>query len=281
MGPNRLRFDFTHPEAVKKDELRKVEVLVNEQIQKATDVCPEVMTKEEAIDKGAKALFGEKYGKTVRTIDIPGFSLELCGGTHVSNTADIGYFKVISESSLSSGVRRIEALTNAGAFQYLDEKIAAFEEVEALLKVKGAEAPKRVEQLFGEIQSKTKEIKSLKDKVQTASSQDLFKGTKQTKSGQEYLHITPPADADLRKLGDLFIDKFPKGVVLITLERGDKAQVLLKTFKGNDQVNCQELFKVKMKELEGKGGGKPDMAQGSVPKGNLQKFVDSVESILF
>lgn len=278
VGPNRLRFDFTHPEAVTKDQLREVENLVNLEIKKQTMVIPKVMAKDDAMKLGAMALFGEKYGEEVRVVEIPGFSVELCGGTHVSNTSEIGYFKVLSESSLAAGVRRIEAVTNAGAFEFVDEKLATLEQLEVMLKAKGNTLLQKTAQLQESLHESNKEIKALKEKLQSLQAQNLFDEVTPLNEGQVFKHIEASEDDDIRKLGDLFLDKHPKGVVLITAKKGARAAVLLKTFKGNNVIKCSDILKDALSKFGAKGGGKPDMAQGSLPLENLLELSEVIKS---
>ena len=136
VSDDRLRFDFTHPEKLTDDSIREVELQVNNQIRKSTSVSADLMGKDEALKKGALALFGEKYDSEVRVISVEGYSTELCGGTHVKNTSEIGVFKIISESSLASGVRRIEACTGEGAFDYFESKLDVLSEIEKLYQQK-------------------------------------------------------------------------------------------------------------------------------------------------
>ena len=276
VGADRLRFDFTHPEGLKASELKKVEQLVNQQIQKAVGVHPEEMTKDEAMEKGATALFGEKYGDTVRVVDVPGFSKELCGGTHVHNTNDIGVFKIVSEASLSAGIRRIEAVTSEGAIAYTDSKLETLGSVESLMSAKGELLVNKLEQLLKDLNSKNKEIKSLKEQIQSAKSKDLFTNVEELSNGTSFKIIEADESADIRKLGDLFMDKFPKGVAVITSPKGDKTAVLLKTFKGNKDFNCSIISKEVFNALEGRGGGKPDMAQGSIPTNKASELASLI-----
>jgi alanyl-tRNA synthetase len=276
VGPERLRFDFTHPEAMTKEQISEVEALVNEQVKQQTDVAPKIMAKDEAMKMGAMALFGEKYGSQVRVIDIPGFSVELCGGTHVQNTSDIGYFKILSEASLASGVRRIEAVTNSGAYEYVDEKLATLEKLEALFNSKGDLLLKNAKNLQDNLSGANKEIKSLKDKLQTISAQSMFDGVQNISNDLVFKHIELDSEDDMRKVGDLFIDKFKNGVCLITQAKGDKLGVILKTFKNNKSLNCSNILKESMNKFSGRGGGKPDMAQGSVDLNKKNEFVQDV-----
>jgi alanyl-tRNA synthetase len=276
VGPSRLRFDFTHPESVTKDQLTEAQKLVNEHINKKIQVSSKVMTKVQALELGATALFGEKYGNEVRVINVAGFSVELCGGTHVSNTSDIGYFKILSEGSLASGVRRIEAVTNVGAFQFIDERLAMLEEIETSLNVKGDRVLTKLDQIHKSLNDNNKVIKGLKDKLQSMNAQSMFDGVTELKEEMVFKHIEAGQDDDIRKLGDLFIDKFPKGVVLVTSSKGDKVSVLLKTFKGNSIYKCSDILRETATPFGGRGGGKPDMAQGSVDSSQLVQFVNAV-----
>ena len=278
VGPNRLRFDFTHPEALKQDEIQKVENLINQKIRESILVTPELMSKDDAINKGAMALFGEKYGDEVRVIDIPGFSVELCGGTHVRNTEEIGHFKILTESSLASGVRRIEACTSEGVIDYLEEKSSIFSQLESLLGIKGEKVLKTVNELKKEITVKNKELAALRDQVQSLASKSKFDGTKKLENGMDFKLINASPDEDIRKLGDLFIDKYNNGLAVIIQNKGEKISVLFKSFKGVSAVNCSNLLKEIFGELGGRGGGKPDMAQGSLDASKKEDLISLVES---
>ena len=241
-------------------------------------VTPELMSKDEAINKGAMALFGEKYGDEVRVIDIPGFSVELCGGTHVRNTEEIGHFKILTESSLASGVRRIEACTSEGVIDYLEEKSSIFTQLENLLGIKGEKVLKTVNDLRTEITQKNKELAVLKDQVQSLASKSKFDGARKLENGMDFKLIDASPDEDIRKLGDLFIDKYNNGLAIIIQNKGEKISVLFKSFKGVSAINCSNLLKEIFGELGGRGGGKPDMAQGSLDaskKGDLISIIEN------
>jgi alanyl-tRNA synthetase len=276
VGPSRLRFDFTHPESLKKEELNQIEQLVNNQIKKQVPVNHQVMSKDKAVKLGAMALFGEKYGDLVRVIDIANFSVELCGGTHVKNTSEIGYFKILSESSLAAGVRRIEAVSNLGAYQYVDSKLLVLDQIEACFSAKGDILLTKLNQLQENLLQSTKTIKILKENIQTTEAQNLFDDVHKIKHDQDFKHIEANADDDIRKIGDLFIDKFPKGVVLVSAIKGPKAAILLKTFRGNKYLKCSDLLRESMIAFGGKGGGKPDMAQGSVDSDKYKNFISDL-----
>ncbi len=166
VGPDRLRFDFTHSEALKPEEIAKVEELVNSAVASALPVTAAHMTKDEATKKGAMALFGEKYGDRVRVLTMGSFSCELCGGTHVSNTGEIGLFKIIVETSLASGIRRIEAITSTNAIDYLLHRSKVLSEVEKNFAVKEEKVLDKISALFADVKDKNKQIEMLNDKLQ-------------------------------------------------------------------------------------------------------------------
>ena len=176
-----------------------------------------------------------------------------------------------------TGVRRIEAVTSNGAFEYCDRKLRVLEKLETSFSAKDDVLLAKVAQLQESLQSQNKEIRELKDKLQSFSAQNLLENTKSLKNGTPYKHIEASAEDDIRKLGDLFIDKYPNGLVLITQKRGDKLGVLLKTFKKNKDINCSDLVKEIFNALGGKGGGKPDMAQGSVELNQGSEFVKQIQ----
>ncbi len=277
VGPERLRFDFTHPEQVTKDQLKEVEKIINTQINKKISVHPKTMKKDEAMKLGAMALFGEKYGDIVRVIDIPNFSVELCGGTHVSNTSEISYFKILNEGSLSTGVRRIEALTNKGAFDLVSTKVSQLEELELELNTKGDKLFEKIKKMKEEISAANKEIKSLKDKIQTLNAKDMFDSVTTLSDGTKYTYIQAGPEDDIRKLGDLFMDKYPKGLVSITSSKGDKCMILIKTFDGNNSIDCSKILREIVTPFGGKGGGKKFMAQGSAPSSSLKNISSQLD----
>jgi alanyl-tRNA synthetase len=275
---DRLRFDFTQPEAMSLAEVQQVEDLVNREIQLSNKVESEVMKKDDAVKKGAQALFGEKYGENVRVIEMGPFSLELCGGIHVKNTSDIGLFKIISESSLSSGVRRIEALTSAGAFDYLRERSNTLSQIELSIAAKGEQVVSRIDALQSEIKTKQKEISKLNDKLNSAQSGELFDNTKKLDNGVD-LTIAQTSSKDLRSLSDNYVDKFPKGILFLYSVEKQNLRFLLRTNKSNKSINCNIILKDALPLIEGRGGGRPDMAQGSGAKASeLPQFLTKLEA---
>lgn len=277
---DRLRFDFTHTEGLTKKEIKETEDIVNEVIAQAIKVDAKVMTKDEAEKIGAVALFGEKYGDSVRVVKIGDFSLEFCGGTHTQNTSSIRHFSIISEASLSTGIRRIEAQTGSISLNRLSERSTILNKLESLLNAKNSKTVERLESLFDDIKAKNREIKELSDKIRSNNSKEIFANPEHLKDNLVFKAVTVAEGNDLRKLSDLFVDKHPYGIVLITMERKGKFAALLRRGKSVDNVNCSDILRTGLKALNGKGGGKPDMAQGSGDIGNTENFVTIIKNEL-
>jgi alanyl-tRNA synthetase len=282
VGPDRLRFDFTHSEALKQDEIFKVEDLVNEAIHQALKVSADQMTKDEATKKGAMALFGEKYGDKVRVLTMGHFSCELCGGTHVSNTNEIGLFKIIIETSLASGIRRIEAITSTTAIEYLNLRSKILSDLEKELSVKEARVIEKVLNLQNELKDKNKAIETLNDKIQQFESQNLFDNKAPIKNNL-YLTVSksPSADANnMRKLSDIYVDKNPQGVLVLYSIENEKLSLILKTAKSNSSIDCSSIIKESLPLFSGRGGGKADMAQASGEASKLQDVLHFIKEKL-
>ncbi len=282
VGPDRLRFDFTHSEALKPEEITKVEELVNNAVLSSLPVNAAQMTKDEATKKGAMALFGEKYGDRVRVLTMGDFSCELCGGTHVHNTKEIGLFKILIETSLASGVRRIEAITSTNAIDYLLNRSKILTEVEKAFAVKEERVLEKLSALQADVKDKVKQIENLNDKLQVFESQNLFNSVLPVKDG---LTLTvakaPSADqSNMRKLGDIFVDKFPKGVLFLYTVDADKVSFIMKTNRTNASVDCSAVLKQVMPIVNGRGGGKPDNAQGSGDASKTQELIKAIEGLL-
>ncbi len=282
VGPDRLRFDFTHSEALKPEEITKVEELVNNAVLSSLPVNAAQMTKDEATKKGAMALFGEKYGDRVRVLTMGDFSCELCGGTHVHNTKEIGLFKILIETSLASGVRRIEAITSTNAIDYLLNRSKILTEVEKAFAVKEERVLEKLSALQADVKDKVKQIENLNDKLQVFESQNLFNSVLPVKDG---LTLTvakaPSADqSNMRKLGDIFVDKFPKGVLFLYAVDADKVSFIMKTNRTNASVDCSAVLKQVMPIVNGRGGGKPDNAQGSGDASKTQELIKAIEGLL-
>lgn len=276
---DRLRFDFTHHQAVTAAELKKVEDLVNAQIQLATDVESAEMSMDQAVAKGALALFGEKYGDKVRVLRMGEFSTELCGGTHVSNTGEIGLFKILLETSLSAGVRRIEATTSETAIAYLNERSEYLKQIESLTNVKGAKAVERIETVYSELKEAGKEITALQDRLQALQSKDLFKAGEKV-GALNFVAAHAPEDADFKKLADLFAEKNQNSVLVLYGAKGDKLQVLVRATSDVKNVDCNQLLKAGLAPINGRGGGRKEMAQGSGDNSDVTPVIAAIKQAL-
>lgn len=281
VGPDRLRFDFTHSEALKPSEIQQVEELVNASIARRLPVNADVMTKDEATKKGAMALFGEKYGDKVRVLTMGDFSCELCGGTHVSNTGDIGAFKIVVETSLASGIRRIEAISSTTAMEWLLKRSSLLAELEKDFGAKEEKVLEKISALQAENKAKAKTIEQLQEQAMAASVSSLFKVSGKTHGRDFYLADASSQDVTgLKKLADLFNDKFPHGVALITHKEGDRLTVVLKAPRDAKEIDCGKILKETLPTMDGRGGGKPDMAQGSGLSVKSQDFMNAVKKVL-
>jgi alanyl-tRNA synthetase len=280
VGPDRLRFDFTHPEALKPNEILHVEELVNEAISKQLPVEAALMSKDQATRKGAMALFGEKYGEQVRVLTMGDFSCELCGGTHVANTGDIGSFKIVVETSLASGIRRIEALTSTTAMKWLIHRSSILSEIEREFGAKEEKAVEKITALQQELKAKSKQIDELKEKALAGDMDNLFKLDAKSSSLELYLADISRLDSShLKKLADLFSDKHPNAMAVIYHTESDKTSVLLKAPR-NSTINCGHLLKNHLPLMDGRGGGKPEMAQGSGNSSKLNLFLKALKDEL-
>ena len=279
---DRLRFDFTHTDALTEQQVLKTEQLVNQKISESLSVTASIMNKDEANQKGAMALFGEKYGDEVRVLEMGDFSVELCGGTHVSNTNEIGSFLIINESSLSSGVRRIEALVGESAFNYLQQRSKVLTKLERSLSAKEDGVIKKVENLQSDLKAKSKEIKSLNDQIQASKGKELFNDIKDI--GKDFgliiVNLKDGSPKEFRTLTDKFVDSNDKDVALIYTIESNKFSYILRTHKNNKNINCSNIIKEAQTIVSGRGGGRPDMAQGSGETTDPKIFLEKVESLL-
>jgi len=279
--PERLRFDFTHFSALSRQELKEIEAIVNEKVRADLPVETQVLTQEEAISLGAMALFGEKYGELVRVVTIPDFSMELCGGTHLERTGQIGLFKIISESSVASGIRRIEAVTGARAVKAVQEMEDELLDIASRLKCPVNAVVKKVDTLNQRIKELERELKAretggaIKDVKGLVDKAEEVSGVKLVSSKVEGLDA-----AALRELGDRIRDRLDKGVVILGSSKNGKAMLLVMATKNiTDSINASELIRAISKEIKGGGGGRPDMAQagGKDPSGIERAIKKGVE----
>ncbi|MEG3270348.1 alanine--tRNA ligase [Streptococcus suis] len=272
-----LRFDFTHFEAVTAEELRRIEEEVNEQIWNAIPVVTVETDIDTAKEMGAMALFGEKYGKEVRVVTIGDYSVELCGGTHVSNTAEIGIFKILKEEGIGSGTRRIIAVTGREAFLAYRDQEDALKEVAATIKSPQIkEVPNKVESLAQQVRDLQKENAALKEKAAAAAAGDVFKEVKDANGIRYIASQVQVSDAGaLRTFADSWKQKDYSDVLVLVAAIGDKVNVLVAS-KSND-VHAGNLIKVLAPIVAGRGGGKPDMAMaGGSDASAIQTLLNSV-----
>ena len=269
---DRLRFDFTHFSALTRDEISRVEAIVNEEIAKSLPVHTDIMTVEEAKKTGAMALFGEKYGDSVRVVTMGDFSKELCGGTHVSNTGSIMVLKIVSETGVAAGVRRIEALTAAGVFSYYSELEDELNHAAKTAKTEPVNLAKRIETLQDEIKALQSENEKLKNKLAKDALGDVMDQVTEIKGVKLLAAKVPDVDMNgLRNLGDQLKDKLGDGVVILASAKDDKVNLIAMATdnamaKG---AHAGNLIKELAVLVGGGGGGRPNMAQagGKNPAG--------------
>lgn len=272
-----LRFDFTHFEAVTAEELRRIEEEVNEQIWNAIPVVTVETDIDTAKEMGAMALFGEKYGKEVRVVTIGGYSIELCGGTHVSNTSEIGIFKILKEEGIGSGTRRIIAVTGREAFfAYRDQEDALKEVAVTIKSPQIKEVPNKVASLQEQVRELQKENASLKEKTAAAAAGDVFKDVKEANGVRFIASQVQVSDAGaLRTFADNWKQKDYSDVLVLVASIGDKVNVLVASKSSN--VHAGNLIKVLAPIVAGRGGGKPDMAMaGGSDASAIQTLLNSV-----
>lgn len=262
-----LRFDFSHPQAVTLDEITQLETRVNQQVLANTPVGTDLMDIEQAKASGAMALFGEKYDAKVRVLTMgeAGFSRELCGGTHVHATGDIGLFRIVSEGAVASGVRRIEAVTGLVALQMMQEQTAVLHQIGELLHSGTADLVKKVEQYSKKLKDQEKQIEQLQQKLASGSGNDLLDQVEQI-NGVKLLvaRLDGTQTKVLRTTLDKLKDKIGSGVILLAAVQDDGKVSLISgvTKDLTNRVKAGDLLGEVAKDIDGKGGGRPDMAQG-------------------
>lgn len=271
VNPERLRFDFAHFEPVTALEIATIERVVNEQIRLNNPVAAQVMAKEDAVKAGAMALFGEKYGDEVRVLKIGEFSTELCGGTHVDRAGDIGSFKIISETGVAAGVRRIEAVTGGACIEWLESRDQALASIAGLVKSSPDKAPEKVEQLLEKNKLLEKQLERLQAKLASAAGGELV-GKAVDVDGIKVLAVKLD-DVDsksLRDLVDQLKNKLGSSAVVLAVVEGDKVSLTAGVSKDvMGRVKAGDLVNFVATKVGGKGGGRPDLAQagGNDPSG--------------
>ena len=281
---DRFRFDFSHDTSVSAEEIRKVENIVNMEIMRNKKVVTTSMSMEEAQKKGARALFGEKYGDVVRVVNIgEDFSVELCGGTHVDRSGEIGLVKVALETSVASGIRRIESCSGAKATELCNAQQDQLSAISNVVRGSKGDLPLRIKNLVDENKNLQKEVKVLKQKLASTAGNEIMQGI--IKIGEISLLTKVIEDSDassLRTIADQIRSKLDNGVFfLVGLNNSKAALVSGVTGHASDKINASHLMKFVSEQVDGKGGGRPDMAQGIANNtDNLESALDSVVEYL-
>ncbi|MCB2181666.1 MAG: alanine--tRNA ligase [Desulfobulbaceae bacterium] len=279
----RLRFDFTHFSPVTPEEMQRIESIANRAIRENKEVTVDNLTKEEAMQSGATALFGEKYGDTVRVVSIDDFSKELCGGTHVGMTGEIGLLKIISESGIAAGIRRIEAVTSDKAFSLFQDDEKKLHTISDLLRCSSDDAQDRIEKLMTRVKELEKEIGQLNAKL-SLSSLDTIIDKAETIEGIRVIATQIPLDSakTMREVGDKVRDKMGSGVAVLGGILNDKVSLLAIVSKDlTGKIRAGDIVKEVAATVGGGGGGRPDMAQagGTMPD-KLPEALASVSLIV-
>ena len=281
---DRFRFDFSHDTSVSAEEIRKVENIVNMEIMRNKKVVTTSMSMEEAQKKGARALFGEKYGDVVRVVNIgEDFSVELCGGTHVNRSGEIGLVKVALETSVASGIRRIESCSGAKATELCNAQQDQLSAISNVVRGSKGDLPLRIKNLVDENKNLQKEVKVLKQKLASTAGNEIMQGIIEIGEISLLTKVIEDSDASsLRTIADQIRSKLDNGVFfLVGLNNSKAALVSGVTGQASDKINASHLMKFVSEQVDGKGGGRPDMAQGIANNtDNLESALDSVVEYL-
>ncbi|KVG87968.1 alanine--tRNA ligase [Burkholderia ubonensis] len=276
---DKTRFDFAHNAPMTDDEIRRVEQIVNDEILANAPGIVRVMPYDEAVKGGAMALFGEKYGDEVRVLDL-GFSRELCGGTHVSRTGDIGFFKIVVEGGVAAGIRRVEAITGDNAVRYVQELDARVNEAAAALKAQPSELTQRIAQVQDQVKSLEKELAALKSKLASSQGDELALQAVEVGGVHVLAATLDGADAKtLRETVDKLKDKLKSAAIVLAAVDGGKVSLIAGvTADASKKVKAGELVNFVAQQVGGKGGGRPDMAQaGGTEPANLPAALAGVK----
>lgn len=279
VGPDRLRFDFSHFSAVTNEELTEVEKIVNEKVLEAIELNIQERPIAEAKKLGAMALFGEKYGDVVRVVTVPGYSVELCGGTHVHNTAELGTFKILSESSTGAGVRRIEAVTGHGALNHINSNEILLKNISNELKCRPIDIVEKLDALHFELKKSENKVSELADII-AASQTDNIENEVQNINGLNVLAKAMDVDdvEALRNMGDKLREKIDGVVVLVSKVGDGKVSIIAMATKESVKkgIHCGNIIKEVAKVVGGGGGGRPDMAQAGGR--DTSKIAEAIEN---
>ena len=273
VSPERLRFDFTHFSSMEKKELERVEALVNQKVRENLKVETKIMEVEEALQTGAMALFGEKYGEKVRVVMVSDFSIELCGGTHTSRTGDIGFLKIVSESGVAAGVRRIEALTGEGAYRLIKEEERELLEIASSLKSVPGELTSKVDRLIERQRELERELSSFQDKLSHQELSKLLPFVREIKGVKVLSAKVDGKDVSrMREFVDQLKGKMGSGIILLGGQNQNKVSLIMGvTSDLTQRFHAGELIKKIAVHVGGTGGGRPDFAQAG---GNDSKKLD-------
>ncbi len=263
VDPYKTRFDFSHPAPLTPEQIRQVEQLVNEQIRRNIEVSARIMKFDEAMKAGALAFFGDKYGDEVRVIGMGDFSTELCGGTHVKRTGDIGLFKIVSETGVAAGIRRIEAVTADAALEYVQKQQAQLETIAGLLKTSPQEVPQKIAQIVENVKQLEKELNRFKSRLAASQSDDLAVQAMDVKGVKVVAATIDGAGAPaLREAVDKLKEKLKSAIVVLGSVEGQKVTLIAGVTPDlTGKVKAGELVNYVASQVGGKGGGRPDLAQ--------------------
>ncbi len=282
VDPDRLRFDFAHPNPLTAVEIKAIELLVNEKVQENIPVETKLMSTKEAMESGAMALFGEKYGEKVRVLTMgKDFSVELCGGTHAGHTGDIGFFKIVSESGIAAGVRRIEAITKQAAVEWAQNQEEFIHKLASDLKTTPAELDNRVQQMSSKLKTLEKQLVKLQSDIAKGGGKDLVSEAKNIKGVKVLAAVLPAGDAKtLREAVDRFKQQLGTSVVVLGVVEDGRVSLVAGVSKDCvDKVHAGELVNSVAVQVGGKGGGRADMAQaGGDRADDLPAAMESVFS---
>jgi alanyl-tRNA synthetase len=283
VSPERLRFDFTHFASMGKEELERVEALVNQKIRENLRVETKVMAVEDALQTGAMALFGEKYGEKVRVVMVSDFSIELCGGTHTTRTGDIGLFKIISESGVAAGVRRIEALTGEGAYRFVKEEERELLEIASSLKSTPGELTSKIERLLEKQKELEKELSSFQDKLSHQELSNLLPSMREIRGVKVLSAKVNGKDIKrMREFVDQLKGKIGSGIILLGGQSQDKVSLVMGVTPDlTHRFSANELIKKIALHIGGTGGGRPDFAQaGGTDSKKLDEALKAIDDLI-
>ena len=280
VDPAKTRFDFSHNEPMTEDQIREVEALVNREIRRNHDVSARIMRYDDAIKAGAMALFGEKYGDEVRVLGMGDFSTELCGGTHVRRTGDIGFFKIVAETGVAAGIRRVEAVTGEGALAWVQEREAKLAEAAAALRTSPDEVAQKIAQMQDSVRALERELGRLKSKMASSQGDELADTAADVKGVKVLAATLDGADAKtLRETLDKLKDRLRSGAIVLAAADGAKVSLVAGvTSDLTAKLKAGELVNFVAQQVGGKGGGRADMAQaGGTEPAKLPAALGSVK----